>query len=477
MSADFLTNIGLEIHAQLSTRAKIFCGCLTTFGAPPNTQICPVCTGQPGALPVLNRRAVEYALRMALATGCAIRHTSRFARKNYFYPDLPKGYQISQYEQPLAEHGGVEISLDGVLKRVSLRRIHLEEDAGKNIHSRVSNTSRVDLNRAGVPLIEIVSEPRIHSPAEAAETMRTLRGIVRALKICDGNMEQGSLRCDANISLRPRGTPALGARVEIKNLNSFRFVQRALEYEETRQGQLLSQGKRVIQETRLWNEDQGVTESLRSKEEDSDYRYIPEPDLPPLEIDGAWIETLRGELPELPLQRRARFQQELGLPERVAADLTRDTELADYFEQTLAAGAPTRAAAHWILTELLSRVPGPREAGEAPVTPKATAELLHMVETSRLSGKLAKQIWPIMWSTGRSAATIATEENLFQQSDEGALEEAVLAVLAANVEQMEAYRGGKIKLLGFFVGQVMKVTAGKANPQLVNSLLKKHLAP
>ena len=467
--------IGLEVHAHLDTESKIFCGCSTRFGAAPNSQVCPVCSGQPGVLPVLNGRAVELALRMALATGCRIRGRSRFARKNYFYPDLPKGYQISQYDEPLAEGGAVEIWLEGgVRRRVRLTRIHLEEDAGKNLHER--RHTLVDLNRAGVPLIEIVSEPELRSGGEAAEYVRTLRGILRTLGICDGNLEQGSLRCDANLSLRRRGEARLGTKTEVKNLNSFRFVQRALDHEAERQAQILRRGGAVLQETRLWNAEAGVTESMRSKEEAHDYRYFPEPDLPPLVIEDGLLERLRAGLPELPNARRARFIESLGLSEQDAAELTRERELADYFEQTLAAGARPKPAANWILTELLSRVADARNVLGAAVSPAALAGLLTLRETGKVSGKLQKEIWQRMWDTGRAAETIAAEENLFQESDQGALEATVREIIAAHPGQLAQYRSGKDKLFGFFVGQVMRQTGGKANPSLVNELLKKLLA-
>jgi aspartyl-tRNA(Asn)/glutamyl-tRNA(Gln) amidotransferase subunit B len=475
MSPTYEPVIGLEIHAQLGTETKIFCGCSTRFGGAPNSQICPVCTGQPGALPVLNQRVVEYALRMALVTGCSIRRRSRFARKNYFYPDLPKGYQISQYDEPVAERGQVEIWLDGQRRSIGLTRIHLEEDAGKLIHLPGANASMVDLNRAGVPLIEIVSEPDIRSPEEAAEFMRTLRGIVRALGIGDGNMEQGSLRCDANVSIRPVGATSLGTRTEVKNINSFRFVQKALAFEVRRQTELCERGQQVVQETRLWDADRGITESMRSKEEAHDYRYFPDPDLPPLVIDQQQIDSLRASIPELPTRRRARFIDGLGLTEESATALTRERELADYFERTVEAGASPKRAANWMLTELLSKVTDARQVLEAPVTPDRLAGLLQLLERGRISGKLAKEILPQMWDSGKDAETIATEQNLFQQSDSGAIEQVVLQVIAANPGQLEQYRGGKTKLLGYFVGQVMKATEGKANPKLVNELLRKHM--
>jgi aspartyl-tRNA(Asn)/glutamyl-tRNA(Gln) amidotransferase subunit B len=465
--------IGLEIHVQLATASKIFCGCSTRFGAPPNSQVCPVCSGQPGVLPVLNASAVEHALRLGLALGCRVRARSRFARKNYFYPDLPKGYQISQYEEPLAEGGAVEIELEGARRRVRLTRIHLEEDAGKSLHEGAA--SRVDLNRAGVPLVEIVSEPDLTSPAEAAELMRTLRAIVRALGVGDGNMEQGSLRCDANVSLRPRGASALGVKTEVKNINSFRFVQRALEHELERQRALLARGEAVVQETRLWDSERGVTESMRSKEEAHDYRYFPEPDLPPLAIDEGWLARLRAGLPELPLARRDRLAREHDLPAQGAAGLTRERELADYFERAVAAGARPRPAASFILTELLGRVPDAREVAAAPVTPEALAGLDALVASGRVSGKLAKEIFARMWESGRSAEEIAREGDLYQSSDAAAIEAEVRRVVAASPAQVAEYRAGKEKVLGFFVGQVMRATAGRANPALVNELVRKHL--
>ncbi len=467
--------IGLEVHAQLLTASKIFCGCETSFGAPPNTHLCPVCSGQPGVLPVLNARAVEHALRLALALGCRIRRRSRFARKNYFYPDLPKGYQISQYDEPLAEGGAVELVLEGEPRRVALTRIHLEEDAGKSLHEGARNLSRIDLNRAGVPLVEIVSEPVIESPAEAAETMRALRAILRCLGICDGNLEQGSLRCDANVSLRPRGARELGVKTEVKNINSFRFVQRALEHEIERQRSLYERGEVVVQETRLWDAERGHTAPMRSKEEAHDYRYFPEPDLPPLVIEEALLERLRGELPELPLARRLRLMRELGLPELDAAELTRERELADYFERALAAGAPARAAASFVRGELLARLDDARGALAAPVSPEALAELLALVESGRVSGKLAKEIFARMWQGGGSAEAIARAEGLFQESDAAAIEAEVRRVIEANPAQLAQYRAGKGKVLGFFIGQVMRATGGKANPALLNQLLRKHL--
>jgi len=471
-SRQFEAVIGLEVHVQLATATKIFCGCSTRFGAPPNTHVCPVCTGQPGALPVLNRQAVEYALRVASACGCTIRTRSRFARKNYFYPDLPKGYQISQYEQPLAEHGAVEIWPEGGQRhQIRLTRIHLEEDAGKNVHA--DTRSLVDLNRAGVPLIEIVSEPDIRRPEQAAEYMRTLRGIVRALGVSDGNMEQGSLRCDANISLRPHGSDTLGVKAEVKNINSFRFVQKALQYEISRQQDLLAAGEAVVQETRLWDADAGVTISMRSKEGAHDYRYFPDPDLPPLAVEPAWIDRIRAELPELPGARQARYMEQHGLREQDARFITLEPGLDAYFAATVEAGAKPKRAANWVMSELLSRV-GPRDVTSAP-QPERLAGLLSLWDQGRINGALAKQIWPMMWDSGESAETIAERENLFQQTDEASIDVEIQRVIAANPKQVEQFRGGKEKVLGLFVGQVMKATRGKANPQTVNQLLRKRL--
>jgi len=468
--------IGLEVHVQLATRSKIFCGCSTRFGAPPNTQICTVCTGQPGALPVLNRQVIEHAVRMALACGCTIRHRSRFARKNYFYPDLPKGYQISQYERPLAEGGQLEVWLPtGERSRVGITRIHVEEDAGKSIHGAEGGQSRVDLNRAGVPLIEIVSEPDLRHPVQAAHYMRTLRGMVRALGVSDGNMEQGSLRCDANVSLRPVGTTRLGVKTEVKNINSFRFVQHALEYEIARQSDVLRAGGVVRQETRLWDAAAGVTRSMRSKEQAEDYRYFPDPDLPQVVLDPAWVERLRHTLPELPDARRHRYVEQLGLPPDDAAALTREHELADYFEATVAAGAAPRRASSWILTELLARVSDARDVARARVTAERLAGLLQLWDDGRISSALAKQIWPLMWDSAEDAQTIARREHLFQDSDGEVIEAQIRRVIEDNPQQVAQYREGKQKVFGFFVGQVMRATSGKANPQLVNQLLRKLL--
>ncbi|MDD2604038.1 MAG: Asp-tRNA(Asn)/Glu-tRNA(Gln) amidotransferase subunit GatB [Desulfobacteraceae bacterium] len=468
--------IGLEVHAQLKTETKIFCGCSAAFGAPPNTHVCPVCLGMPGALPVLNRKVVDFALRMALATGCRITRTSRFARKNYFYPDLPKGYQISQYELPIAEHGAVDIAVNGRNRRVGITRIHMEEDAGKLTHDPDRPVSRVDLNRAGVPLIEIVSEPDLRSPEEAGAYLRKLRTILRYLDISDGNMEEGSFRCDANISLRPRGQAALGTRTELKNINSFRFVEKALHYEIQRQHEILEDGGQVVQETRLWDDAQNRTDVMRGKEEAHDYRYFPDPDLLPLVIDEDWIEALRQSLPELPDARRRRYTADFGLPDYDAEVLTGARELADYFEACVAAGAAAKPAANWIMGHLLGLLKAEnRDFDQIPVPAPALAELLRLMDEGTISGKIAKTVFDEMAASGKTAAAIVAEKGLVQISDAGEISAIVDRILAANAGQVEAYRSGKTKIFGFFVGQVMKETRGKANPQVVNDLLRQKL--
>ncbi len=473
---EFETVIGLEVHAQLLTRSKIFCSCSTEFGAPPNTHTCPVCLGMPGVLPVLNRKVVEYAMKMALATHCEILPRCQFARKSYFYPDLPKGYQISQYELPLAVNGWVEIETEAGPRRIGITRIHMEEDAGKLVHDENQPVSYVDFNRTGVPLIEIVSEPDIRSPEEAAAYLRTLRDILRYLEICDGNMEEGSFRCDANISLRPVGSREFGVKTELKNMNSFRNVQRALEFEVRRQRTLLESGRSVIQETRLWDAGRGVTVSMRGKEEAHDYRYFPDPDLVPVEIDPDWIERVRESLPELPDAKRQRFITQYGLPAYDAQVLTSSKELADYFEAVLADFSQPKVVSNWIMSELLRELKrDERDIAECPVPPEHLAELLRLMDKSVISGKIAKSVFKEMYETGASAGTIVKEKGLEQVTDEGAIEAVVAEVLAECPEEVEAYRKGKEKLLGFFVGQVMKKTRGKANPKLVNEILRKKL--
>jgi aspartyl-tRNA(Asn)/glutamyl-tRNA(Gln) amidotransferase subunit B len=473
---EFEPIIGLEVHAQLKTHTKIFCGCSTAFGAEPNTQTCPVCLGLPGVLPVLNRSVVDFALRMALATGCRIARESRFARKNYFYPDLPKGYQISQYELPIAEHGHIDLEVDSRSRRVRIRRIHMEEDAGKLTHDPHRPISRVDLNRTGVPLIEIVSEPDIDSSAAAGAYLRQLRTIVRYLGICDGNLEEGSFRCDANVSIRPRGASELGTRTELKNLNSFRFVEKAIEYEIERQKDVLLEGGAIVQETRLYDSIRNQTFSMRGKEEAHDYRYFPDPDLLPLVIDEEWIERLRRSLPELPDVRRTRFVEQYSLPSYDAGVLTADRELADYFEACLKFFPNAKPVSNWIMGPLLGLL---NSAGldieRAPIAPEGLAGLLQLVDEGVISAKTAKSVFDRMAVSGKTAREIVKESGLVQISDAGAISDVIQEVIAANPREVEAYRGGKTKLIGFFVGEVMKATRGQANPKTVNELLRKQL--
>jgi aspartyl-tRNA(Asn)/glutamyl-tRNA(Gln) amidotransferase subunit B len=470
--------IGLEVHAQMSTDSKIFCGCSTKFGAEPNTQSCPVCIGMPGVLPVLNRKALEFAVKTGFATHCNISPHSRFARKNYFYPDLPKGYQISQYELPICEHGYIEIVVDGAVRKIGITRIHMEEDAGKNIHEGgTGNYSFVDLNRAGVPLMEIVSEPDIRSPREAVEYMKKLRNILRYLGVCDGNMEQGSLRCDANISVRPHGQKEFGTRTEVKNINSFRFVEKALEYEIRRQMKVIEDGGKVIQETRLWDPDRGVTESMRGKEEAHDYRYFPEPDLVPLMVEQTWIDEIKASLPELPDRKRARFVSEYGLPEADADFLTSEKPLADWFEEAVRLGGQPKTVSNWImgdLTRLLNEENKSFE--ECPLKPEQLVGMLKLMDNGTISGKIAKTVFEETYRSGKDAEVIVKEKGLVQISDSGEIEKAVDGVIAKNPQEAERFRAGEEKLIGFFVGQVMKLTKGKANPQMVNELLKKKLS-
>jgi aspartyl-tRNA(Asn)/glutamyl-tRNA(Gln) amidotransferase subunit B len=473
--------IGLEVHAQLLTRTKLFCGCENRFGAPPNTLVCPVCLGLPGALPVLNRQAVTLALRAAVATGCTVPPVSAFERKNYFYPDLPKGYQISQYARPLATGGSVAIQTpDGAERRVRLARIHMEEDAGKLLHEGFpwsGEMSGVDLNRAGVPLIEIVSEPDLHAAAEAHAYLTALRAILVYAEVSDGNMEEGSLRCDANVSVRPRGSEALGTRTEIKNLNSFRNVARALEHEIGRQAAVVESGREVVQETRLWNAERGETAPMRSKEEAHDYRYFPEPDLPLLAVSAPWIEEARRSLPELPADRRRRFVGEYALPAYDAGVLTEEKDVADYFEAVARACGNAKAASNWVMTEVLRKAKeSERGVRSSPVRPEALARLVKLVDAGTISGRTAKDVFERMWASGEEPEAIVEREGLTQLSDEAALEALVTEVVASSPSQAASYRAGKEAALGWFVGQVMKRTGGRANPQRVNALLHKVLA-
>jgi len=468
--------IGLEVHAQLLTQSKIFCGCPTRFGAPPNTQVCPVCLGMPGVLPVLNQQVVEFGLKLALATNCRIAPYSRFARKNYFYPDLPKGYQISQYELPLAEHGYVDIEVEGTKKRIGLTRIHMEEDAGKLIHDEQLPISYVDLNRTGVPLLEIVSEPDLRTPEEAAAYLKVLRNILLYLEICDGNMEEGSLRCDANISLRPRGSTTLGVKTELKNMNSFRNVQRALEYEIRRQRTLLDSGAAIIQETRLWDASQGKTYSMRGKEEAHDYRYFPDPDLMPLVISPEWLEAVRSTLPELPDAKKARFISQYDLPDYDAGVLTAEKALADYFEECVRHFPQAKKVSNWIMSELMRELKKEEQGIETcQVTPPALARLLALVEEGSISGKIAKKVFMEMIATGQGPDVIVKAKGLSQISDTGSLEGIAREILAAHPKEVADYKGGKTKVMGFFVGEIMKKTKGQANPKLLNQLLQRLL--
>jgi aspartyl-tRNA(Asn)/glutamyl-tRNA(Gln) amidotransferase subunit B len=463
--------IGLEIHAQLLTASKIFCGSSAAFGGEPNTHVCPVCLGLPGALPVLNRAAVDDAIRASLALGCTIHETSIFARKNYFYPDLPKGYQISQYEQPLAT--------GGLLAGVRITRVHLEEDAGKSLHDGFVDSDRktyVDFNRAGVPLIEIVTEPDLRSAADASAFFSRLRGILVWLGVNDGNMEEGSLRCDANVSVRRAGEPALGTKAEVKNLNSFRFLQKALEHEIERQIEIVSGGGRVVQETRLWDAAAGRTISMRSKEEAHDYRYFPDPDLPPVIVDAARIADIRSTMPELPEARRRRFVDAHALPEYDAGQLTQSRGLSDYFEAAVAAGAPPKLAGNWIMGELARKLKETdADITASPVTPERLAGLIALVEKGTISGSMAKDVFEKMYATDRTAAAIVEADGLSQIDDESQIVALVDDVLAKHADAVAQFRAGKASTFGFLVGQVMKAAGGKANPKRVNELLKRAL--
>ena len=476
LSSRYETVIGLETHVQLATRSKIFSWSSAAFGAEPNTTTDPVCLGLPGTLPVLNRAAVEAAVRLGLASSCNIRQRCRFARKHYFYPDLPKGFQITQLDEPIGEGGVVRFRLHGEPRSVRLVRIHMEEDTGKNIHA-AGGVSFVDYNRSGVPLCEVVSEPDVRSAEEAAEYLRAIRSLVRALGIGDGNMEEGSLRCDANVSLRPRGATALGTKTEIKNMNSFKNVRDAIEHEVKRQASLLDRGERIVQETRLWDPVRGVTQTMRSKEHAHDYRYLPEPDLPPLAISDVELAALRGSLPELPEDRYARYVGPVGLSAQDAGVLVTEHEIGTYFDAVVAAGAPAKRAANWVANEVLARVGDARRLGdtEVPVPPIALAELTRLLEDGTLSGKLAKEVFAQMWAERRSAGDIVKAEGLAQVSDGGALEEACKRAVDANPDAVVRYRAGNAKLIGFFVGAVMKETGGKGNPKAVNDILRRLL--
>ena len=472
--------IGLEVHVQLLTLSKIFCSCSTRFGDPPNSNTCPVCLGLPGALPVLNREAVTMAMKAATALNCAINPSSRFARKNYFYPDLPKGYQISQYDEPLAEYGWTDLDVGGVRKRIGITRVHLEEDAGKSLHEGFPDSDRksyIDLNRSGVPLIEIVSEPDLRTPEEAYEYLTRLKTLMLYLEVSDCNMEEGSLRCDANVSVRPSGATEFGTKTEVKNVNSFRFLQKALAYEIGRQTEVLENGGNITQETRLWDSKEQRTYGMRSKEFAHDYRYFPEPDLLPLIISEAWKEEVRGALPELPEARKLRFIREYALPDYDAGQLTTSKVLANYFEQTAKASGAPKLGANWILSELLYLL---KEAGDdiadSPVAPTNLAELLVLIDKGTVSGKMGKDILAEMFASGKRAGEVMAEKGLEQINDAEQLATLAREIMSKNPTQVELYRKGKAATLGWFVGQMMKASRGQANPQLLQEVLKKELA-
>jgi aspartyl-tRNA(Asn)/glutamyl-tRNA(Gln) amidotransferase subunit B len=480
MIAKYEPVIGLEVHVQLATNTKIFCGCPTSFGAPPNTNVCPVCLGLPGALPVLNRRAVEMAVKAALALRCHVNPASKFARKNYFYPDLPKGYQISQYDQPVAEHGFLDIEVDGQpKKRIGITRAHMEDDAGKSIHDGFKDSDKytyVDLNRSGTPLIEIVSEPDMRSSDEAHAFLTELKQVLQYIECSTCDMEKGHLRCDANVSVRPRGAEKLGTKAEVKNLNSFRFLKQALDYEIGRQVALIESGGRVQQETRLYNPDTGETVGMRSKEHAHDYRYFPEPDLAPLRISEAWMNEIRSGMVELPQDRRERFLRDYGLREYDAGVLTATRISSDYFEEVVKASGDPRAAANWVMGDLMGALKAEgKDIAESPVSAASLGELVSLIGKGEISGKLAKEIFPKMMAGGDSARVIIDREGLKQISDTGALEKIVDDVIAANPKQLEQYKSGKTTVIGFFVGQVMKASRGQANPNAVNEILRRKL--
>jgi len=471
--------IGLEVHAQLLTQTKIFCSCSTKFGAPPNTNTCPVCLGLPGALPVLNQEVVIMAIKAAIAFNCRINPISIFARKNYFYPDLPKGYQISQFDKPLAEYGHLDLVGNGQSKQIGIKRIHLEEDAGKSIHDGFPDSdqySYIDLNRSGMPLIEIVSEPEIHSPSEAHHYLTRLKVILEYLEICDGNMEEGSLRCDANVSVRPVGSDILGTKTELKNLNSFRFLQKALEYEIARQIRILQETGVITQETRLWSTAEQRTFPMRSKEESHDYRYFPEPDLPPLSIDNEWQTQIQGQMPELPEAKKQRFITEYALPEYDAAVLTTSRPLADFFEETVRESKNPKAASNWIMGDLLRDLKEFNIGIESsPVRPQALSELIGCISSKEISGKMAKDIFEIMFRERKTPKQVIQEKGLKQITDPDEITKIIHAIISSNPKIYEQYKGGKKATFGFFVGQVMKASKGQANPRLVNELLKSTL--
>jgi len=469
--------IGIEVHVELLTRSKMFCRCSAEFGAPPNSHVCPVCLGMPGVLPVINKRAVEFVIMTGLALNCRISDYSKLDRKNYFYPDLPKNYQISQYDLPIALDGQLEIELDGAKKRVGITRVHIEEDTGKNLHPENASYSQVDFNRCGVPLMEIVSEPDMRSPREAYEYLQKLKAILEYLEVSDCNMEEGSLRAEANVSLRPAGSSEYGTKAEIKNVNSFKGVQKALEYEIDRQSQALSSGGTVVQETRMWDEERGITSTMRSKEAAHDYRYFPEPDLVPVVVDEPWVEEIRKRLPELPEARRVRFVEQYGIPDYDAGVLTASKAVADYYEKCVRSGAEPKGASNWVMGDLQFQL---RETGTdisaCLITPENLAAMLTLIADGIISGKIAKTVFKEMFTTGKAPAEIVREHGLQQITDEGEVGEIIDKIISENPEPVESYRRGKTNAIAFLVGQVMRATKGKANPQLVNKMLEKKLS-
>ncbi|RXZ79835.1 Asp-tRNA(Asn)/Glu-tRNA(Gln) amidotransferase subunit GatB [Paenibacillaceae bacterium] len=477
MSQNYETVVGLEVHVELHTNSKIFCGCSTAFGAPPNTHTCPVCLGHPGVLPVLNRQAVEYAMKAAMALNCEIATESKFDRKNYFYPDSPKAYQISQYDKPIGENGWIDIEVNGETKRIGITRLHLEEDAGKLTHVEGGYASLVDLNRVGTPLVEIVSEPDIRTPEEAKAYLEKLKAIMLYCDVSDVKMEEGSLRCDANISIRPYGQEKLGTRTELKNMNSFRGVQRGLEHEQWRQAEVLDSGGTVVQETRRWDEAQGKTISMRSKEEAHDYRYFPDPDLVRLFIEEEWKQRVRDSIPELPDARKARYLTQYGLSSYDAEVITASRKLADFFEESLNFTKDAKAVANWIMGDLLAYLnANNQELSDVKITSQGLGEMIGLMEKGTISSKIAKTVFKAMLESGKLPQQIVEEQGLVQISDEGAIMAIVDNVLAANPQSVEDFKAGKAKAIGFLVGQVMKESKGKANPALANKLLMERLA-
>lgn len=475
LSKGYEAVIGIEIHVQLSTATKMFCADSTEFNAGDNENTSPVSVGMPGTLPVVNKKAIEYSIKTGLALGCDVRRKSVFARKNYFYPDLPKGYQISQYDQPLCENGKISFKVDGVERTISITRAHMEEDAGKSNHS--GEYTLINYNRSGIPLLEIVSGPDMRSPAEAAEYGRTIRQIVRYLDVCDGNLEEGSMRCDCNVSVRKVGAPQFGTKVEIKNINSFRFVEKAIEYEIERQIDCVERGEKIIQETRLWDPDKNRTFSMRTKEEAQDYRYFPDPDLLPVIVSDAMIEQFRKELPELPIARAKRFQDEHALPEYDALVLTTEKALADYYEETAKESKNFKASSNWIMTEILRELnQANKEIKDSPIKPGQLGRMIALIDKGTISGKIAKTVFQEMWQTGKDPETVVKEKGLVQISDPAAIEKIIDEVLAANAQNVEDHKAGKKKnLFGFFVGAVMKASKGQANPEMVNKILQEKL--